>query len=211
MTWRPNRATTTTIDDFNDQDFSEYNVDDATAFDFTTSSPAPQEGAAAMHILSGNSGSDTLQSGTGLNSYPRQGDKFRYYIQADGTNEGNWLFFWCAQSTDASSVLPDGYYIKNNYTNQTLTVGKRSGGANTKTTDDSNTVWPANQWNTVEVDHGASTAGDITATAYDGTGGSKSQIGTATISDTAFDTDGISFFGPSSSSDNSYWDYFHKF
>jgi hypothetical protein len=82
MFWRPNRATTTVVDSFEDSDISEYNgaTANVTVADEQNVTVSAQDGSKVLHYTSSNNSGITSDPGEGLNAYPSQGDVFRYWV-----------------------------------------------------------------------------------------------------------------------------------
>jgi len=183
------------IDNFEDEDISEYggNTGD---FSITTTS---YDGTYALtnQVLS-NIGR-TISSTTGLDSYPSAGDTFAFNVRRDDSGES---FMRTRFGTEDESSSPGGYRIfhdKPSDLNGEFGIGGPSG------TDLFEFTYQPNTWYEIEVNWGSS--GSITASLYnaDPSAGRGSLIGSTSINDTTYTSGGI---GMDQNKAGGYWDFF---
>jgi hypothetical protein len=180
------------VDDFEDNDISEYDGDTG-AFSVVTS--PVQEGTYALQA--DNSRGNTITSQSGLANYPSRGDTFRYwlYIPSADSSEEVPVTQWAKQDAD------NHYRFDVLRTVNDIRLGMQDGGTFTALATTTYS-FPSDTWMQVEIDFQST----ITCRILD-----SSDVEQASISatDGTFDSGNISFYANGKDNDEvaGVWDY----
>jgi hypothetical protein len=186
----------TVVDDFEDNDLSEYTGNTGGATSVGTEHV--KNGSYSLKI-SDPGNPKKIVSTSGLNAYPEQGDTWRYWTYAGSDSNHLRMIFGYQDS--------DNYYFVNatvGPSSESLYVTKRETGNETvlvQTGLDDDKV-DQNQAYEFEVSWG--TDGSITATMYDSNGDSLSTVSTT---DNTFTSGGIGWGSNSSMGSNTFFDF----
>lgn len=189
----------TEIDYFDDGDISEY--DTSNAGGFTVQQSVVHEGTHALEASSGDSGTESIYSTSGLNAYPSRGDTFEFYVQRDGTTAGDFIEFGFAQQ-GSEAFWNDGYYLKCQDDSIALVA---SSSLNTLDTTGSYS-FPTGEWTRVECrfDTSGTASNTIEVDHYDANG---NQLGsTASGTDSNWDSGNVRWDAGASQTDTIYAD-----
>jgi len=178
------------IDDFEDNDISEYSGDTG---EYTVQSTTVKVGSYALEIpnISGDGGRH-IQSLSGLDKYPQAGDTFEFWVRSEVGNSATPGF---ALQNDAKN---DCYDIL--FNDSTLGIRKFSGGSVSTLSSVSHTISAAT-WYRIVVEWGG--GGVITATVYDSSG---SEVSNVSANDTTYTGGGIFCGGAGTGGDAWYFD-----
>lgn len=110
-------AAATTIDNFEDQDLSEYSGNTG-SWQFSTSA---LEGSYSLEAASGASTGDTIISQSGLNAYPSRGDEI--FFNAESPNSGRIQLLFLVNDAD-------NHYLASHDIGNTLKLFKKEAGVN---------------------------------------------------------------------------------
>lgn len=187
--WVPKKKGDLVVDNFEDQDITEYGGDTGfyRAVDESTVSAEARNGTALLECDMGAVDTPRRISSTAdLNDYPVPGDKFRCWLRMGGDPNNNQAvgFYFGTQGANGD---PNGYRVdlKQSSTPDYRIRKLDNGGTNLATASQSYT---ADNWYEVKVDW--QTDGTITATLYDDQG---SQLNEITGSDSTFTDGGVGF------------------
>lgn len=179
--WKPTVSATGVIDDFEDNDLSEYELDTGS---YQTQSSTVFEGTYALEAQIPSSGTYVnLGSTSGLDNYPQSGDKFSYRVRfADSSN--HHLFYFATQSGGTSD--PDAYYLNVSPKNTHLSLRRRTNSSDTHLATDDTVFYSVDEWFELIVDWGAGGSFTVTLNKQDGT-----QITQISGSDSTYSSGGI--------------------
>lgn len=171
------QTATGTVDDFEDNNISEYTQNGGT---WNVQTGTVESGS---YALQGEDGFGYLHSGSGLDRYPRAGDTFQFRVKFLNSANIDTL-----HSFGMTADRSDGYIISLLDKNNEFRLGKRSGGTQTDLANDTTVSYTTGVWYRVKIEWGAS--GNITATLYDE---SDTVLANLTATDTEHDRDGITW------------------
>lgn len=182
------------IDDFEDQDLSEY-TGDTGAFSFTTTA------SQGMYALdSGQSGTgQEIVSTSGLPAYPTRGDIFQFDVRPVDSTEVCSVFFFLEDSNNK-------YWLRMEPADDELRLRNIVSGSSSTLDSNFDISYSIDDWNTIEVDTSDTTNNTITATVYDAGG---TEQGSVTADNSDHDGTGIEIgHNGTASTARSLWDNF---
>lgn len=182
---------TTIVDDFEDENLSEYDFTTGGSGASVVSSPT-YSGSYGLEL----SGTTTkILSTSGLSIYPSAGDVFSYWVRLENGTE-NTNFTYGVQDDN------NRYYLKLNGSDDSLRLFKKENGSSTSLTGDDGVGVSAATWYEIEVNW--RTDGEHIITLYDGAGNQHKQI---SVSDETWTEGGIGYDSYLSSGESVYFDY----
>lgn len=165
------------IDDFEDQDVSEYTGSTGQA-SFPTY--PTKHGSYSLKLASATSGSDEdIISTSGLNNYPSDGDTYRYAAYAADDTAGLRHYF-------GASDVDNTYRITLGFSSNSLQIHRFDGGSSTQLADVSASI-SSGSWYVVEVAWTSGGGFDVTLYESDG----STQVATASTTDTTYTGGGV--------------------
>jgi len=183
------------VDDFEDNDISEYSVDTG---NFSTVTSTVQSGTYALEGTTGSSGEGRqIHSTSGLANYPSAGDIYRTNVYLTESGDDPFIYF----GTQSESKDPNGYRVFIAKGSSTLEFQSITGSTNVTSIASTGATIPTAEWLELEVDWGAS--GDFTITLYNSAG---AEIASVTGSDTNFTSGGIGWQTGSNNQSTQYFD-----
>jgi len=181
----------TTVDSFEDSDFSEYSGTGVADFS-ATSSVTPVDGSVVAETTQTNTDYASVSSTSGLGAYPAPDDTFRCYWQVSQT-DCEPRFYWAVQS---ETEFPNGYRVQWNGTEAGLFVSGGSGNVDSATASISANTWY--YWR-VEWLSGGSITVELRQASDDST------LATLSTSDTTYTSGGINITTNSTGTDTTYY------
>jgi len=178
-------STVSVIDNFEDNDLSEYS---GATGDFSTVTSPVKEGTYALQA-DGSTGS-IIKSFSGLNNYPSRGDTVRYwlYIPGAGVNEEVPVFHWAKQGNGGEYQ----FSVRRGSENE-IQLAVDSGGFSIL--DTTSYTFPSDTWMEIEIDFQST----ITCRVLDDTGTLQASV---SATDSTYDSGGIGFVAGTFSSNS---------
>lgn len=184
-------AVSTIIDDFEDNDIAEYN---GATGDYTTVTSPVFNGTYALEGATAGGDNNVIASTSGLNTYPSQGDSFRYAVQLASTSNVHRVG-WATQTSTGGN---DGYTLRINANTSEFELFTDA----TVLVEDTSVSYTAGIWYVVEVTWESD--GTQTVTLWNG----DTEVTTISATDTTYTGGGIQFqTNDGSGSSNGYFDY----
>ncbi len=180
--WATLPMPTVEIDYYEDNDLGEYTKTRNGSSSTTTTDS--YEGSYALEQTFSGTNYAEIQSTSGLNAYPKQGDTVTWHVKRNSNTDTAYALFYAVQSETDS---PDSYQVDIRPANGSFRIVKWSSGSPTALNSVS-ASYPSNEWMTVKLDWGND--GSMTATIEDSTG---TEIASVSASDTAYSSGGIGF------------------
>jgi hypothetical protein len=181
------------IEDFEDNDLSEYSVDRGSNYNIVTS--PTYEGHYGLELA--DDAAIELISTSGLGSYPQAGDTFSVRFRTNGTGGGEKANF-----TYGVQSHTDRYFVQLNPGTQKIQLFKYKGDTSSTMSSAVSVEFAADTWHVLEIQW--ETDGTHTATLYDEE--ADTQLAQVTGSDAEWTTGGIGFDAYLSSGEAVYFD-----
>lgn len=193
--------TTTIVDSFEDGNLDEYTSHGISSSHWNVTTNRAYDGDRSLEESHNNvNGSLVSMPGDGLNYYPSRGDPVRVNLYSE--NFGNqWMTLTVLAQSHTEN--PDGYKVGLNGRTGEFELEKE-GGSEIATTS---VNWSSNQWYEAEIY--PQDGGNITATLWDVSGSSPTEMASLSITDSEFDSGGIAIgqLDGDDTSDNKWTDY----
>lgn len=182
---------TTTIDDFEDGDYSEYGGDDNGGFDVTKSQPRSGDYSLEMDGDGDGGSNHNIESldGEGLPAYPEKGDTFRFHVYFSADTTPIQLRWAIDSHSGGGTFGGDQYAWVIHPGDDEIRLLEFTDGDLTEIGSSDTDPIPTGEWLEARIDW--RTNGDINLYLYDS---NESEIGSLSVTDDTHSHVGVGFF-----------------